>query len=457
MGNSPSATEEAAGAPPPTANSVNDSTLVTTPDYQWPNNLYEESRDMAAASFLVYTFGYILETARNNPGAIAGLEVDSKRKMKKHSSSAAAASRSSAELARSFTPHEVAAIVKENAALLAESFPIEFKDPTAVERSLELLQQRVDDHASSIISKNSSNSNKNNLGRRPLTLREYDDKHQEHELVYAVAVDDINKRVTLVFRGTDNELSFYSNWTTNAYVAKTTVDLPDQLKGKVDFETVNLHSGFYNYLFSATFDDTDDPEKTKIDEIMDDVKPLLAANPDYKLYVTGHSLGAAMSGLVSFFLACDTDIPKPVTCINFASPRIGDWNYLNAVQVLEQTHQLRFCRLNNDKDSIAAIPMYNYYHAGFQVRLYKPEDATAAAAALLPPEITYPKVVDSPWNKWGRTWGNSLFASLNLAYDHGDYRERIEANRSALEAVSLNDLYENPELTGFSMMEAYSK
>ena len=93
MGNSPSATEEAVGAaPPPTANSVNDST-ITTPPYHSPNNLYEESRDMAAASFLVYTFGYILQTARNNPGAITGLEVDSKRKMKKHSS--AAASRSS--------------------------------------------------------------------------------------------------------------------------------------------------------------------------------------------------------------------------------------------------------------------------------------------------------------------------------------------------------------------------
>ena len=185
--------------------------------------------------------------------------------------------------------------------MLAESFPVEFKDPAAVERSLEMLQQRVDDHASTVAA---ARTTRTIWGRRPLTLREYDDKHQEHELVYAVAVDDINKRVTLVFRGTDNELSFYSNWTTNAYVAKTTVDLPDQLKGKVDFDTVNLHSGFYNYLFSATFDDSDDPEKTKIDEIMDDVKPLLAANPDYKLYVTGHSSGCShvWAGFVLFGL-----------------------------------------------------------------------------------------------------------------------------------------------------------
>jgi hypothetical protein len=39
---------------------------------------------------------------------------------------------------------------------------------------------------------------------RPLALVEYDDKHQQHELVYAVAKDDINKRITLVFRGTEN-------------------------------------------------------------------------------------------------------------------------------------------------------------------------------------------------------------------------------------------------------------
>jgi len=148
----------------------------------------------------------------------------------------------------------------------------------------------------------------------------------------------------------------------------------------------------------------------------------------------------------SFFFACDDSLPKPVSCINFASPRIGDSNYLLAVQALEKNQQLRFCRINNNNDSISVVPIYQYYHAGFQVRLYRD-------ASKYEPEMTYPKVVDGGWNRWNRTWGNSLPVSLNIGYDHGDYRERIDANHAALEAVSLNDLYNNPDLTGFTLGE----
>jgi len=61
--------------------------------------------------------------------------------------------------------------------------------------------------------------------------------------------------------------------------------------------------------------------------------PLLEANPSHKLYVTGHSLGAALSTVVSFKLSCEESIQKPVMCINFASPRVGDAAFLEAVTV----------------------------------------------------------------------------------------------------------------------------
>jgi hypothetical protein len=61
--------------------------------------------------------------------------------------------------------------------------------------------------------------------------------------------------------------------------------------------------------------------------------------------VTGHSLGAALSSLVAFYLACEDDIPKPVTCLNFASPRIGDSGFRDAVRSLEQRKALRMLRV----------------------------------------------------------------------------------------------------------------
>jgi predicted lipase len=385
--------------------------------YIWPENLYVETRDMAAAAFLAYSFGYVLDVARKS-GGLVGIDVDNETGIAKRSVS-------TSFLSRSFSPSEVASIIEDNKDSLAKAFPEEFTKPEALQKSLRLLQERAESSGM----------------KRPLTLIEYDDKHQQHEMVYAVAKDDINKRITLVFRGTENELALRTNWSTNLYIAKTKVPVPEYLKNKVDFDNLWIHSGFYKYVFEKTFDDSDDPNRLKYHEVLDDIKPLLKENPSYKLYVTGHSLGGALAGLISFFLACDPEIVTPVTCLNFASPRFGDSNYLEAVQVLEKGRRLRFCRIVNDNDSIAMVPMWYYSHAGFQVRLYENSSH--------PTDITYPKINDIISNQWNRTWSNSLFASANLTYDHGSYRERVEQNKSYLEKENLNHLYRNKALTGF--------
>jgi hypothetical protein len=217
--------------------------------------------------------------------------------------------------------------------------------------------------------------------------------------------------------------------------------VPEYLKKKVDFDSLWLHNGYYNYVFEETLDDSDGPNKTKYDEILEDIKPLLKANPTYKLYVTGHSLGGALAGLVSFFLACDPEIDTPVTCLNFASPRFGDSNYLEAVQVLEKEKRLRFCRIVNNNDLVTMIPTNNYYHGGFQVRLYQNSSN--------PTEITFPKINDSMFNRWSRIWSNSVFTNIDLTFDHSSYRERVEQNKTYLEDENLNQLYQNTDLTGF--------
>jgi predicted lipase len=386
-------------------------------DYIWPENLYVETRDMAAASFMAYTFGYVLDVARKS-GGLVGLEVDDGTGIIKRSNG-------TSTLSRNFSPAEVASIIQENEDALSKAYPGQFAKSEALQNSLRLLQERVESSGL----------------KRPLTLIEYDDKHQQHEMVYAVAKDDINKRITLVFRGTENELALKTNWYTNLYIAKTEVPVPEYLKEKVGFENLNFHTGFYKYVFEQTFDDSDDPNRLKYHEVLDDIKPLLQANPDYKLYVTGHSLGGALAGLVSFFLACDPEIVSPVTCLTFASPRFGDSNYLEAVQVLEKEGRLRFCRIVNDNDLIAVVPMWRFYHAGFQVRLYE--------NSSYPTDISFPKINDSMSNQWKRTWSNSMFASIDLTYDHGEYRERVEQNKTFLENENLNQLYQNKALTGF--------
>ena len=201
-------------------------TAFGTTSYQWPENLYIEVRDMALVSFLTYSFGYILETARKV--GLEGLDVDSSG----HATKSAIPTTS--RLARSFTPSEVKKILQDNPPKLAEQFPVEFADPSRVQASLELLEQRV----------------KKSSLPRPLTLEEFDDKHQDREMVYAVTKDCVNKRITLCFRGTDNQLASDTNWTTNLDFWKAGAPVPDVIKEQMGGDQIWFHRGFYSKFYT---------------------------------------------------------------------------------------------------------------------------------------------------------------------------------------------------------------
>jgi len=405
----------------PESGSVSGSASNGYKNYKWPASIFLEARDMVASSMLVYSFGYILETARRSPDEFKGLTMESN-----HPGQVVHSSVSDTRLKRSFTPDEVLQLANDNLELLQANFPKEFKDPTLFFASVKILDDRA--KATAI--------------RRPLTIEEYDDKHQAYEPVYAVGVDHINKRITLAFRGTENSLAFSTNWGANLNATKKVVELDAYFSNLVPFKQVYMHRGFYRYLLEKTFDDTDDASVRKFDEVVADLVRLQKQFRGYKLYLTGHSLGGALAQMTAFFLATDDRFSKPVSCFTAASPRIGDSTFAEAAQALEQTGMLRCCRIVNDKDLIPLIPMFGFQHAGFQIRLSR--------SSSIPPEITYPKLVDTTWNRFGRTWKNSLLTNFDLIYDHGDYRERIELHEESLKELDLNELYADPSLTGWS-------
>jgi hypothetical protein len=258
--------------------------------------------------------------------------------------------------------------------------------------------------------------------------------------VYAIAVDRINRRVTVTFRGTDNALAFHTNWRAIAKIIKTNASFPPCLKGKLPVEGVQLHGGFDDYLFGRK-SGTSSKEKTRFEEMYDALRPSLKANPGYKLYVTGHSLGGALAIVAALYFASDqsSQLPKPVTCVSFGAPRVGDVHFMRAVRQLEESDRLRYLRVVNDNDAITSVPVWQYHHAGIQLRLFRNERQ---------PDVSYPKQGSLP-NKLSLTLGNSLFNNINAQYDHQDYRERIEAHKKVLKQRSLNELYADKALTGF--------
>eukprot|EP00527_Entomoneis_sp_CCMP2396_P001548 CAMPEP_0198141512 /NCGR_PEP_ID=MMETSP1443-20131203/4502_1 /TAXON_ID=186043 /ORGANISM="Entomoneis sp., Strain CCMP2396" /LENGTH=424 /DNA_ID=CAMNT_0043804287 /DNA_START=52 /DNA_END=1326 /DNA_ORIENTATION=+ len=415
-----SSTSTESGPPPPKVQVEHDG-------YVWPKNMYEEMKDMAEVSFLIYYFAYLVNVARKdeegNGNAVTGALDD----LDEHVDMGTI-------VKRKFTPKQIETIVKDNLALLTDNkdFPIK---PEILLESLSKLLLRVPDDKPDA-----------------LTLTDFDDTYQKSELVYAIGKDDINKRITLVLRGTENSLAARGNWGTNASIWKTKVALPEVTKSfvKGEFDRVWIHSGFYKYAFNKTATTSDAESITKYEEILAELKPLIKEHPDYKVYVTGHSLGAAMASVFAFFLANEASdvVPKPVSCISFASPRVGDSLFLKACSALEENGQLRICRVVNDKDTITVVPSFNFFHVGFQVKLFiKEGDKTPPE-----PEISYPKTEDTLSNKFSRAWGNSVLDSLNLSYDHGAYRLRVKESEAALAAKNLNELYATRnDLTGFAV------
>lgn len=123
---------------------------------------------------------------------------------------------------------------------------------------------------------------------------------------------------------------------------------------------------------------------SKCDAIMKDVRTLMEANPQYSLYTTGHSLGGALSTLFAFEAAADDRILKPVTCINIASPKVGNLAFRRAFTCYESEKRIRCLRIANHKDLVTLLPdrgsfsllyiaccQQNVYrHVGAQLKLY---------------------------------------------------------------------------------------
>ena len=87
-----------------------------------------------------------------------------------------------------------------------------------------------------------------------------------------------------------------------------------------------------DYLFNDEW--THDGQPSKFEQIVDILREIRTKKDpngngykDYGIFVTGHSLGGALTQLLSFALAGSTitrdELPKPVIAITYGSPRVG--------------------------------------------------------------------------------------------------------------------------------------
>lgn len=191
------------------------------------------------------------------------------------------------------------------------------------------------------------------------TVTAIGDENSNDELVYVVGINPNEKRITVAFRGSTTKNDFITDSKCDM------VSIPDpqmfatkpneKSKGDKVESDICIHKGFYEYLFGSGKDG-----HSKYEEIMTHVQKLFQTKPEYKdeykLYVTGHSLGGALATLFGFYASASSVVPGPVTVVSVASPRVGNLQFAACFTEYESQGKLRHLRIANHRDPVTLGP-----------------------------------------------------------------------------------------------------
>jgi predicted lipase len=184
------------------------------------------------------------------------------------------------------------------------------------------------------------------------------------DLQAGITLNHSKKRITLVFRGSES----WKDWIHDFFIWQKT------LHGDV-----KVHYGMYRQL----------QRDFSYNTIRREMRKLHNEYPDYRINVTGHSLGGGLALLFAYKFSVD-HINLPIRCVSFASPKVGNKIFAEAVN---KRNNLTHIRCYNSKDIIPMLPFRGYKHVGEQLKLCK--DSIEYTNTK---ETTMPKLFSSCWS-----------------------------------------------------------
>lgn len=232
------------------------------------------------------------------------------------------------------------------------------------------------------------------------------------DLTYAISIDHEKKRVLVVFRGAITR----ADWGHIADFSfqKTPNPVAEDYAGRKDH--VKIHRGFFLYLFRRR----KDIGFSKYDEIASKLEQYTRViGPEYKVVVTGHSLGGALGTLFAFYASCEKRFTKnaAVKLLTFGSPYVGGYAFADAFRHQERTGKLMYARFHNTRDLVAHGPPNLVWssrgaalqHVGIDINLprrqwFHNEMSFLYCKCLKGPQIHYTKRDGG----WFRSYGHAL-------------------------------------------------
>ncbi|XP_049383980.1 phospholipase A1-II 1-like isoform X2 [Solanum stenotomum] len=175
-----------------------------------------------------------------------------------------------------------------------------------------------------------------------------------------------------------------------------------------------VHHGFHNIY--TTENPRSQFNKTCVrDQVMEEVKRLVEEykHEEVSITVTGHSLGASLATLNAVDIAFNK-INKasngkefPVTAFVFASPKVGDVNFLDAFSKLKHLHILR---IHNLLDIVPKYPPIGYFDVGQEIMI----DTTKSPYVKPPGEPVSWHLLEPYLHGIAGTQGIGMFAGFKL-------------------------------------------
>ncbi|CAJ0949817.1 unnamed protein product, partial [Mesorhabditis belari] len=156
------------------------------------------------------------------------------------------------------------------------------------------------------------------------------------------AVSDSMKAIILSFRGTDGDMQL-------------ALELLESFRKMIPFNGGGADYYFYNGFISVWYGG-----------MKDDFLTLRQQNPDYEIWITGHSLGAAIAAIASDYLAIhyqpNMDKFKVIT---FGEPRVGNQSYA----ISHDQQFIHSFRVVHNRDLVTQLPLQDmgYHHHGIEV------------------------------------------------------------------------------------------